>query len=187
MRLIFVIFVIFLCQNVLARKFEHLIETYAKNYMMDNCTDSLLKISRELSSTNVGRNFLETWKFTTPLELYSLNWYNLVGEDMKCKFNSPNSIGKGHLNRYCLYEIYNDNLTDGFLFTLCIPPTCNETHVEILGQLAHGQTNSLDKKATLQCSRPYAVANKWAFAMVVIIIFLTVFTTIVASVIYEIM
>lgn len=167
----------------------HMVEIFSKKYGGDNCSQTLSKISHNLSMT-VNRNFMDTWKLTTSLELYSLNWYNLVGEDMKCKLNSDKIVEENYLNRYCLYEIYNDSLANGFLFAFCIPPSCNESHIKMLGQLAQNRSikdSALDKKATsIQCSRRYTSMDRpLEFTAVIIIILILVFTTLVASVLHE--
>lgn len=174
-------------------KFISLLTLYGKILLISGETDVSLQIvdvfsqitdhncSKDLSAD--GHNLLDTWKLTSSLELYSLNFYNLINEDRKCKYH--------RFNKYCLYELYNESLTDGFLFALCIPPSCNETDVEILGEIAlHRVTkqNTIGSKAMIQCSRGDAMTteNVRQFSFVVIITTIAALTTIFATIIFEI-
>lgn len=173
------------------QNFTNVIETFLTEYKGDNCSKALRKMSQDLM-TNGNHKFLDSWKLTTTLELYSLNLYDLVEDDLKCKWICPDSAKKYYVNRYCIYEIYNDSLIDGFVFALCVPPSCNETHIQILGDLARAQiakdTRSQDT-VNIQCSRrnEWEVTDTWTLTFVALSTYFLILLAILASISYKIM
>lgn len=179
-------------QTINLDNWSTVIQRFANLTDNDICSTTLLNIIKKTSSS-VNQNFMETWKSSTPFDLYSLNFYNEFGEDMKCKMNRPDAIEDDFSNRYCLYEIYNDNLTDGFLFGVCIPPTCKPTDVETLGSLVYERDKLKDNrnygvKPITECSRRAILdtCEDWRVGVVAFISVLPVFLASVATIISRI-
>lgn len=139
-------------------KWKELIFNFQQN-MNDECAEDLTKIfndsTNDLSKKRDNQEeFLTTWRITNSSNLHSLQFYEFISLDLKCKIKSKNETFLWLLtlpNFYCLYE------NNGFLFAYCLPHSCNHHHAETIGKsafkkFAKPSTMDDDRKGVLKCS-----------------------------------
>lgn len=121
-----------------------------------------------------SRQFFDTWKKGSTMDLWTLEVFQIMADDMKCKLDRPNVTKVWGPNRYCVYEIPEEDLEDGFLFGYCVPNLCDDLEAITLGRVVafHNVPNVSDKMELehVTCVTGKQESYGWAFYSIIIIL-----------------